>query len=103
MPSLILQIVGATDALLSALLVAAAVAGIALSIRIRRRRRLARAYAWTEPLDLQTLQSRMRIVEQEPATHLPQTRGLLDELHRRKSGDGASARVSGVAGASRRR
>ena len=94
----------ASDLPLYALLLLTDVVGVGLLIRIRRRRvRLAAANAWTEPLDLLTLRARMRIEDDAPArTHLPQTRELLDELHRRQSADRA-APVSGVAGSARRR
>jgi hypothetical protein len=80
------------------------VVGVMVLIRIRRRRaKFAAAHAWTEPLDLATLRLRMRIVEPDAqAAHLPQTRDLLDELHRRESRD-KSTGISGVAGSSRRR
>ena len=94
----------ASGAPLYALLALADVVGVACLVRLRRRRtKLAAAKAWTEPLDLVTLRERMRVVDPEPQTsHLPQTREILDELHRRqpKAGDG---RISGVAGSSRRR
>src|SRR2546423_14500307 len=92
-----------SDILALVLLVPAGIIAVALVLGLRRRRNaLAAARAWTEPLDLATLRSRMRIVE--PATetpHLPQTRELLDQLHRQATGD--APRASGVAGSSRRR
>lgn len=93
----------AGDGLLYLFLLFADIAGLALLIRCRRRRaKLAAAQAWTEPLDLDTLRTRMRIVEPETrSTQLPRTRELLDEIRRQKTEP--SARVSGVAGSSRRR
>jgi hypothetical protein len=92
----------ASSAPLYALLVLADIVGVAFLIRLRRRRaKLAAARAWTEPLDLQTLRLRMRIVDPQPQSPLPQTRELLDALHGRELKD--NPRISGVAGSSRRR
>ena len=92
-----------SDAALYALLTLSDVVGVGLLVRIRRRRvRRAAANAWTEPLDLQTLRSRMRIADDDPReSHLPQTRELLDELHRREAD--RKTPISGVAGSTRRR
>jgi len=79
------------------------VAAVALLLRARRRRlQLAAAHAWTEPLDLQTLRARMRIVEPEAqATGLRHTRELLDDLRRQRTDVGPG--FGGIAGSSRRR
>jgi hypothetical protein len=84
-------------ALPPAYLVGAAAAGVMFFIGRRQRRALAEA--WTEPLDLETLRRRIaipdRVAPEQPAT---KTRQLLDEVR-----DQRSARVNGIAGASRRR
>lgn len=91
------------DLLLYAVLIASEALAVALLVGARRRRtKLAAAGAWTEPLDLETLRRRMRIVDPDPPRQLPQTRQLLDELRRREPED-RSAGTGGVAGSSRRR
>jgi hypothetical protein len=94
----------ASEPALYALLLLADAVGLALLLRLRRRRAmLAIAQAWTEPLDLETLRQRMRIVEPESRpSHLPQTRELLDELRGRET-RARTHGISGVAGSSRRR
>lgn len=84
-------------ALPAAYVVGAAAAGVMFLISRRRGRVVSEA--WTEPLDLETLRRRIHMPERVAAAELPatKTRQLLDEVSQHRA-----ARLSGVAGSSRR-